>query len=125
MLILHHRFNGLRNKNLRSIQDVMRASDPAAEKYKRFCEDFPNIAILTKSATPVKIQLHTAEALRPVVAAQRDAEKETKGWNRLPPTDQRVILEASATTGTSIPTSPPSAIHRLLNARNTTALQAD
>ena len=52
-------------------------------------------------------------------------EKETKGWNRLPPTDQRVILVASATTGTSIPTLPPPTIHRFLNARNATALQED
>ena len=35
----------------------MRASKPAAEKYKRVCEDFPNLAILAKSATPGKIQL--------------------------------------------------------------------
>ena len=35
----------------------MRASEPAAEKYKRVCEDFPNLAILNKSATPGNIQL--------------------------------------------------------------------
>ena len=35
----------------------MHASEPAAEKYKRVCEDFPNLAILTKSATPGKIQV--------------------------------------------------------------------
>ena len=35
----------------------MGASEPAAEKYKRVYEDFPNLAILTKSATPGKIQL--------------------------------------------------------------------
>ena len=57
VFILHHHPNGLRNKNLRSIQDGMRASEPAAEKYKRVCEDSPNIAILTKSATPGEIQL--------------------------------------------------------------------
>ena len=41
----------------------MRASDPAADKFKRVCEDFPNLAILTKSSTPGNIQLtfgHTA-----------------------------------------------------------------
>ena len=75
--------------------------------------------------TNVANRLHTAEALRPVVAAQRKAEKETKGWDRLPPTAKRVILAASATTGTSIPTSPPPTIHRFLNARNATDLQAD
>ena len=52
-------------------------------------------------------------------------EKETKGWDRLPPTAHCVILAASATTGTSIPTSPPPTIYRFLNARNATALQAD
>ena len=57
MFLLHHHLNGLRNKNLRSIQYVMRASDPAAEKFKRVCEDFLNVAILTKSATPGEIRL--------------------------------------------------------------------
>ena len=75
--------------------------------------------------TDMVTRLHTDKALRPVVASQREAEKETKGWDRLPPTAQRVILAASSTTGTSIPTSPPPTIHRFLNARNATALQAD
>ena len=70
-------------------------------------------------------RLHTAEALRPVVASQRKAAKDPKGWDRLPPTVQRIILAASATTGTSILTSPPPTIHRFLNARNATALKAD
>ena len=61
----------------------------------------------------------------PVVAAQREAEKETKGWDRISPTSQHVILAVSATTGTPIPTSPLPTIHRFLNARNATALQAD
>ena len=63
IFILYHHLNGIGNKNLCSVQGVMRASEPAAEKYKRVCEDFPNLAILTKSATPGKIQLtfsHTA-----------------------------------------------------------------
>ena len=34
----------------------MHASKPAAKKYKRICEDFPNLAILTKSATAGEIQ---------------------------------------------------------------------
>ena len=57
VFLLHHHINGLRNKNLRSIQDVMHASDPAAEKFKRVCKDFPNLAILTKSSTPGDIHL--------------------------------------------------------------------
>ena len=35
----------------------MCASEPAAEKYKRVCEYFPNFTVLTKSATLGKIQL--------------------------------------------------------------------
>ena len=41
---------------------------------------------LTGILTDVATRLHTAKAIRPVVAAQREAEKETKGWDRLPPT---------------------------------------
>ena len=62
MFILHHHLNGPGNKNLRFIQDVVRARDPAAEKYKKVCEDFPNLAIFTKSATPGKIQLTSGHA---------------------------------------------------------------
>ena len=65
------------------------------------------------------------EKFQDVVAAQREAKKKTKGWDRLPPTAQRVILASSATTGTSIPTSPTPTNHRFLNTRNATALQAD
>ena len=75
--------------------------------------------------TNVATRLHTAETLHPVVVSQRKYEKETNGWDRLPPTAQRVILAASATTGTSIPTSPPPTIHRFLNARNVMSLHAD
>ena len=80
---------------------------------------------LTGILTDMATQLHTAEAFRPIVAAQREAEKETKGWDRLPPTAKRVILAASDTIGTSIKTSSFSTIHRFLNARNATAIQAD
>ena len=52
--------------------------------------------------TNVVTRLHTSEALRPAVSAQREAENGTKGWDRLPPTSQCVILTASATTRTSI-----------------------
>ena len=38
---------------------------------------------------------------------------------------KRVILAASATTGTSIPTSPTTTIHRFLNTRNAISIQAD
>ena len=54
VFIIHHNLNRLGKNNLHSIQDVMCASDPDAKKYKRVCEDFPNLAILTKSATTRK-----------------------------------------------------------------------
>ena len=57
VFLLHHHLNRLGNKNLRLFQEVMHASDPAADKLKKFCEDFPNLAILTKISTPGEIQL--------------------------------------------------------------------
>ena len=78
---------------------------------------------LTDVLTDVATRLHTSKALRPVVVAQREMDKETKEWDRLPPIAQRVILAASATTGTSIPTSLPPIIHRFLNARNATVTE--
>ena len=57
VFILHHHLNGLINKNLCSIQEIMRTSEPAAKKYKKVCEYFPNLVIITKSATPGKFQL--------------------------------------------------------------------
>ena len=57
MLIIHHHLNGPGNKNLCSIQDVMRASEPASKRYKRVYKDFPNIVIFTKSAMPGEIQV--------------------------------------------------------------------
>ena len=35
----------------------MRVSDLESKKYKKVCKDFPNLAILTKSATPGEVQL--------------------------------------------------------------------
>ena len=55
--LLHHHLNGLRNANLRSVQEAIRASEPATEKYKNVCEDFPNLGILTKSSMPGEVQL--------------------------------------------------------------------
>ena len=62
VFIFHHHQNGICNKNLRSIQEIMRTSEPAFEKYKKVCDNFPNLAILTKSATPGKVQLPLAHA---------------------------------------------------------------
>ena len=57
MFILHHQLNVLGNENLLLVQEVMRASYPAADKYKNVCEDFTNLGILTESSTPEEIQL--------------------------------------------------------------------
>ena len=57
VFLFHHHLNGLINENLRSVQEVMCASEPVADKYKNVCKDFPNLAILTKSSTPEEIQL--------------------------------------------------------------------
>ena len=73
--------------------------------------------------TDVATRLQTVESLCPFVAAQSEAGKETKGWDRLPLTFEIIILAASATNGNSILTLPPPKIHRFLNARNATSLQ--
>ena len=52
VFLLHHSLNGLGNNNLCSIQEVMHASEPAADKYKNICENFLNLGFLTKSSTP-------------------------------------------------------------------------
>ena len=57
VFLLNHHLNGLGNKNLHSVQEVMRASETDPDKFKNVCEDFPNLAILTKSSTPGEIQL--------------------------------------------------------------------
>ena len=62
IFILHHHQKGICNNNIRSIQDIMRASEPAKKKYKKVCEDFPNLAILTKSATTSKVQFNFGHA---------------------------------------------------------------
>ena len=35
----------------------MRASEPAAKKYKKVCDNFPNLTILTKRSIPGEVQL--------------------------------------------------------------------
>ena len=62
VFLLHHHFNGLGNKNHRLVQVVMRESKPVADKIKKVCEDFPNLAIITKSSTPGEIQLTFSHA---------------------------------------------------------------
>ena len=55
--LLDHPFNGLGNANLRSVQEAIRESVPATEKFKDICNDFPNLAILTKRSMPGEVQL--------------------------------------------------------------------
>ena len=55
--LLDHPLNGLRNANIRYVQDAMRAIIPATEKFKNVCKDFPNLAILTKRSTLGEAQL--------------------------------------------------------------------
>ena len=62
--LLQHRLNGLRNANLRSVQEAMRASKPVTEKYKNVCEDLPNLGILTKISTPGEVQLTFVHSTR-------------------------------------------------------------
>ena len=73
--ILHHHENITCNKNIFSIQEIMRTSKPAFKKYKNFCSNFSSLAILTKNATLDKVQLKFAHTyvgdkyLREFVAA--------------------------------------------------------
>ena len=57
VFIFHHHQNIICNNNLRSIQDIMRKNKTAFKKYKKVCDDYPNLAILNKSATPGEVQL--------------------------------------------------------------------
>ena len=62
LFIFHHLQNRICNKNLRLIHDIMHMSEPDFEKYKKLCDNFPNLVILTKIATPGKVQLSFAHA---------------------------------------------------------------
>ena len=60
--LLHHPLNGLGNSNIRSVEEVMRASEPATEKYKNVYEYFPNLDILTKNSMSGEVQLKFGHA---------------------------------------------------------------
>ena len=55
--LLNHPLNGLGNANLWSMQEAIRVSVPAIDKFKDICNNFPNLAILMKSSTPGGVQL--------------------------------------------------------------------
>ena len=71
---------------------------------------------LTGVLSEVATRLQNAESLLHVVAAQRKADRETRGWYRLLQTAQWLILAASTSDGLTIPSAPPPSIHRFLNA---------
>ena len=62
VFLLRHHLNGLRNENLCLVQEVMRAIELDADKYKNVYENYPNLAILAKSSTPGEIQLTFSHA---------------------------------------------------------------
>ena len=62
LFVFHHHQNRICNNNLRSNQEIMRTSEPALKKYKKVCKDFPNLSILTKTATPGEVQLKFVHA---------------------------------------------------------------
>ena len=59
---------------------------------------------ITLVLSDITTMLKNTEALHPVVSEHREAEKETKGWDRIPPTAQQVVLEERVANGTLIPT---------------------
>ena len=71
------------------------------------------------------MRIQNAEALRLIIAAQRKAVRETRGWERLLPTAKYVILAESAANGLTITSALTPQIQRFLNAHNATVLQED
>ena len=80
---------------------------------------------LTRFLGEVATRLQNAEALRPVIADQHEADRETRGWNRPPLTAQRVILAAISVNRLTILLETPPSLHIFLNAGNVTSLQAN
>ena len=57
IFLLRHNQNRVYDHNLRSIQGSMLSDRPYGYNFKRVCVDFPNPAILAKSATPGELQV--------------------------------------------------------------------
>ena len=55
VFIFHRHQIGICNKIICSIQEIMGMSETAFKKYKKVCDDFPNINILTKIVTPDEV----------------------------------------------------------------------
>ena len=60
--LIQHNQNKICDQNLRSIQDVMRSEETSGRKFKPVCTDFPNMVVLTKSATSGGIQVSYVHA---------------------------------------------------------------
>ena len=71
------------------------------------------------------MRLQNDEDLYLVIVAQREADREARGWERPPLTAHRVILTSRSVYRINIPLEPPPSLHIYLNARNLTSLQAN
>ena len=56
IFLLDYDQNGVCNRNLQLIQDIMRSDEPDRTNFKCVCACFPNPVLLIKSATPGDIQ---------------------------------------------------------------------
>ena len=57
LLLLKNDQNRVYETNLRLIQELMRSDEPSVAKFKLVYADLPNLALLTKSATPGEVQV--------------------------------------------------------------------
>ena len=58
ILLLENDHNGVYNRNLHSIQELMRLDKSTSAKFKHVYAYFPNLAILTNSNIPGEIQVN-------------------------------------------------------------------
>ena len=57
LFLLKHDQNGVCDRNLCSVQESMCSNKQAIANFKRLCADFPNLALLNKSATSREVQV--------------------------------------------------------------------
>ena len=57
LFLLKNNQNGICKRNLRLIQELMHLYKPSIAKFKWVCADFPNLALLIKSATTGGVQV--------------------------------------------------------------------
>ena len=57
LFLLKYDKNGFCNRNIHSIKYLMHSDDPDGNKFKNLCTDFPNLALIIKTATPGEIQV--------------------------------------------------------------------